>query len=226
MRKSNLNSKRLQLISIDAIETGFRRFYIENGHYPTASEIDKCPYLCSARHIQRVHGGLRRLRKNLGLDVIDYGKGAARTVTSKRIHELSVETEKQLKKFLIDTYSEICVHEEVRYGSSKQRVDFFVYAKQNFAVDVFNTYSLRHLNIIINIKLKKYEEFPFKLFFVVTGAPFSQMKIDQLISNKINKLPSNIKCLTFDKFKKECLSRLKPLILNISYDSYFSESTG
>ena len=140
------------------------------------------------------------------------------------MNKLSIKTEKQLKEFLIETYGEICVHEEVRYGSSKQRVDFFVYALHNFAVDVFNTYTLRHLNIIINIKLKKYKDFPFKLFFVVTGAEFSQMAIDKLISNKINKLPPNMKCLTFKKFKKECLSGLKPLILDINYDSYILKS--
>ena len=97
-------------------------------------------------------------------------------------------------------------------------MDFFVYAKENFAVDVFNTYTLKHLNIIVNIKLRKYKDFPFKLFFVVTGAKFSQRKIDELICKKTNRMPYGMKCLTVDEFKRECLTNLPPLNHHIDYE--------
>ena len=97
--------------SIDAIESGLQRFYMEHGHFPKAEEIDECPYLCTSRQIQRRHGGLRKLRATLGLDIVDYGKGESRVDISKRVHKLSVETENLVKKFLVGTYGEICVHE-------------------------------------------------------------------------------------------------------------------
>lgn len=203
--------------SIDAIKSGLQRFYMEHGHSPTAEEIDACPYLCTSRQIQRRHGGLRKLRAALGLDVVDYSKGKSRADWSKRINKLSVESENSVKKFLVETYGEICVHEEKKYGNLRQRMDFFVYAKESFAVDVFNTYTLRHLNVILNIKLRKYKNFPFKLFFVVTGAEFLQKEIDATICNKTNLLPSNMKCLTVDEFERECLFNLPPLGFNTDY---------
>jgi hypothetical protein len=122
---------------------------MEHGHFPTAEEIDKCPYLCSSRQIQRRHGGLRKLRAALGLDIVDYRRGESRIKQMKRVNELSVDTEDLVKKFLVETYGEICVHEEKKYVNLRQRMDFFVYAKENFAVDMFNTYTLKHLNIIL-----------------------------------------------------------------------------
>jgi hypothetical protein len=128
LRKSSLTSKHLHLIPKDAVKSGFQRFYIEHGHFPTSEEIDSCPYLCSARHIQRIYGGLRKLRESLGLDIIDYGKGKHSIDNWKRVSKLSLETEHLVKRFLIETYGEICVHEEKQYGNLRQRMDFFVYA--------------------------------------------------------------------------------------------------
>jgi hypothetical protein len=65
--------------------------------------------------------------------------------------------------------------------------------------------------------LRKYKDFPFKLFFVVTGAEFSQKKVDAVISNKTTLLPSRMKCLTVDEFKRECLTNLPPQKFNIDY---------
>jgi hypothetical protein len=47
--------------SIEELRNGFEHFYQENGHYPTAPEIDRCKYLPSARQIQRNFGGLPKL---------------------------------------------------------------------------------------------------------------------------------------------------------------------
>jgi hypothetical protein len=221
LNKNSLESKRLNLISKESIMSGLKRFYREYDHFPTAEEIDGCPYLCSARHIQRVHGGLRKLRESLGMDIVDYGKGKPRIDRWKRVSKLSVETESSVKNFLMDTYGEICVHEEKKYGNLRQRMDFFVYAKENFAVDVFNTYTLRHLNIIINIKFKKYRIFPFKLFFVVTGTEFHQKDVDELILRKHYELLPSMKCLTIGEFKKECLLNLPPLSSHLKYTSCF-----
>ena len=203
--------------SLDAIRSGFERFYSEHGHYPTASEVDKCPYLCSARYIQLKYGGLRELRRYLGLAVVDYGKGSYRQAIGERAHRLSIQTENEVKDYLIERYGEICVHEEKKYGSRKARLDFFVYAKVNFAVEVFNTYTTRNLAANLNIKLHKYADFPFRLYFVVMGGDFLQREIDALVVNKKIRLVPNMQCLTLEEFKKECLRKLPALRMNVEY---------
>lgn len=109
-----------------------------------------------------------------------------------------------------------------KYGDGRTRVDFFVYAEENFAVEVFNTYSIRNLAKNLNIKLHKFNDFYFKLYFVVTGGDFSQRHIDALVSNKKNlPLLPNMKCLVIDEFKKECLRNLPPLSMRTRYTKAF-----
>ncbi|MBN2462436.1 MAG: hypothetical protein JXB43_02415, partial [Dehalococcoidia bacterium] len=194
-------------VTLDNLRNGLERFNKEQGHYPAAEEIDACPYLPSARQIQRKLGGLKKLRSVLGLNDLDYRTGSRRQVTINEFLQLAVASEKATKEFLDKRYGEICVHEEKKYGEGgSNRVDFFVYAKENFAVEVFNTYSIRNLAKNLNIKLHKFSDFPFRLYFVVTGGDFSQVLIDALISNKKNlPLLPNMKCLTVEEFKKECM---------------------
>jgi hypothetical protein len=220
-----MKRKRNSFNSLEAVKEGFHRFHEEHGHFPTASEIDDCPYLCSARWIQLRFGGLRKFRHAIGLEVIDYKTGLLRSETWKDINRLSIETEGAVKEFLIKRYGELCVHEEMKYGNNlRQRVDFFIYAKKNFAVDVFNTYTLKNLNININIKLKKYRNYPFKVFFVVTGIECSQDMIDSLMDNKLNKLPLKIKCVTVQKFKEECIKNFPPLEIRIKYNKIYNKT--
>lgn len=109
----------------------------------------------------------------MGLHDHDYRRGSRRQVAIDKFLTLSTTSEKETREFLDKRYGEICVHEEKRYGDGRNRVDFFVYAKENFAVEVFNTYSLRNLSKNLNSKLHKFNDFPFKLYFVVTGGDFS-----------------------------------------------------
>ncbi len=209
-------------VTLGKLREGLRRFNKEHGHHPTADEIDSCPYLPSARQIQRKFGGLKKLRNVLGLKDLDYRTGFHRQVTISKFLQLSITSEKETKEFLDKRYGEICVHEEKKYGEERNRVDFFVYAKQNFAVEVFNTYSIRNLSKNLNIKLHRFSDFPFKLYFVVTGGQFSQRFIDALISNKKNlPLLPNMKCLTVEEFKKECLHNLPPLSIRTRYTKAF-----
>ena len=93
--------KRDSYNSLEAVKEGFLRFYKENGHFPTASEIDDFPYLCSARWIQMRFGGLNKFRQDIGLDIKDYRTGETRTNMCRTINRLSIETENSIKKFLI-----------------------------------------------------------------------------------------------------------------------------
>jgi hypothetical protein len=209
-------------VTLGNLREGFKRFNDEHGHYPTADEIDSCLYLPSARQIQRKFGGLKKLRNVFGLNDLDYRTGSRRQVTINKFLRLAITSEKATKEFLDNRYGEICVHEEKKYGEGRNRVDFFVYAKENFAVEVFNTYSIRNLAKNLNIKLHKFSDFPFRLYFVVTGGDFSQGLIDALISNKKNlPLLPNMKCLTVEEFEKECMCNLSPLSMRTRYAKAF-----
>lgn len=216
MRSKKVIHERMGTVA--AIKNGFEKFFVENGHYPTALEIDACPYLCSTRWIQKHYGGLINFRKMLRMNVTSYGIGDNRRKIWEYAGVKSLETENSLKKYLISVYGELCVHEEIKVGNSRQRLDFFVYAKDNFAVDVFNTYTLKTLIRNLNIKVRKYTSYPFTLFFVVTGGKFDQKDINHVVMNKINKMPENIKCVTFENFKLLCKG-IKPIKISAKYTS-------
>ncbi|MGD0855520.1 MAG: hypothetical protein ABSA18_06910 [Dehalococcoidia bacterium] len=57
------------------LKEGFERFFTENGHYPSALEIDSCPYLCTSRQIQRKFGGLPKLKMSFGIQESNYSVG-------------------------------------------------------------------------------------------------------------------------------------------------------
>ena len=208
--------------TLENLKQGLERFNKENGHYPSAEEIDGCSYLPSSRRIQQKFGGLISLRDIIGLKETDYRTGSQRQNAINKFLRLNIISEKAIKEFLDKRYGEICVHEEKKYGQGRNRVDFFIYAKENFAVEVFNTYSIRNLANNLNSKLHKFDDFPFKLYFVVTGGNFSQEQLDSLIYHKRNlPLLSNMRCLTIDEFKAECLIKLPPLSMKMRYKKAF-----
>jgi hypothetical protein len=197
--------------TINVLKEGFKRFFDEHGHYPSSNEVDACPYLCTSKQIQRKFGGIYKLRELLDIKDSDYAHGEHRKKIGESINKLAISSELQVAEFLNNKFGVICVHEEKKYGTGRNRVDFFVYAKPNFAVEVFNTYTIRNLAINLNMKLHKFRDFTDILYFVVTGAEFRQSEIDKLIlrKNKVYLMP-NMKCVTFNKFKEECKS-ISPL---------------
>jgi hypothetical protein len=191
---------------------GFEQFLGEQGHYPSALEVDACSYLCSSRQIQRKFGGLPELRRLLGISEISYAVGEPRKKIALRVNRLSMTSEREISEYLTGRYGEICVHEEKKYGSGRNRVDFFVYAKKNFAVEVFNTYTVHGIIGNLNPKLKKYVDFPHTIFFVITGGDFSQAQIDKVVSRKrIFRLKPQMKCVCFDELKNLCSRGFEPL---------------
>lgn len=201
----------------EKLKEGFNRFLEEKGHFPTAPEIDAYPFLPSSRSIQRSNGGLVNLRKLFGFEVSDYSRGGYRSKLAGIYNIEGRVSEEEVGKYLGNRYGEICVHEEKRYGDGKNTMDFFVYAKENFGVDVFKTSSYQNLAKNINIKLGKYNDFPYKLYFVVIGKDFDQGKIDAMMIHKKDKpMLNNMKCLTFQMFMNECKS-IEPLNMDIQY---------
>jgi hypothetical protein len=196
--------------TISLLKAGFEKFFQENGHYPSALEIDSCPYLCTSRLIQLKFSGLLEARRALGLKDISYAVGEHRKNAWAEADSLSLISEKEIGKLLVNKYGEICVHEEKKYGDGRNRVDFFVYAQENFAVEVFNTYTIHGVTGNLNSKLPKYYEFPYKLIFVITGGKFSQNQIDKVLSRKRKfVLKQNMQCVCSNNFE-ECIKDIKP----------------
>lgn len=204
-----------KVYTIDILKEGFKRFWDEHGHYPSSVEIDQCPYLCTSKQIQRKFGGIYKLREQLNIVGSDYAHGEYRKKIGANINRLAISSELEVAKFLNNKYGEICVHEEKKYGKGRNRVDFYVYAKLNFAVEVFNTYTLRNLSVNLNMKLHKFHDFTDIIYFVVTGGEFKQSELEKLIINK-NKvyLMPNMKCVTWKQFQDECKS-IRPLKVEI-----------
>ena len=88
----------------------------------------------------------------------------------------------------------------------------------------------------MNIKLKKYKDYPFKIFFVVTGIECSQGLIDSLIANKINKLfktryPLNLfyQHSTISSFVEQALSttdKKEEEYINLSQEAMLPDDIG
>jgi len=205
--------------TLQVLKDGFEQFKMEHGHYPSALEIDSCPYLCTSRLIQFRFGGLLKLRQLLDIDDANYALGEHRKRIWADAGRVSLESEKEISNFLINRYGEVCVHEEKKYGNGRSRVDFFVYAKETFAVEVFNTYTIHGITGNLTSKLRKYSDFPHKLFFVITGGDFEQEDINRIISRrKRHVLGKNMKCLCVKSFKEECLNNIKPLEVYLKLD--------
>lgn len=188
---------------IEDVKEGFERFAKKYGHYPTAREIDNFPLLPTCRSLQRSFGGLIKTRQAIGLSVLDYTTGKYGSDRSRRTNKEAILSEKEVEKYLVSRFGEVCVHDQKQYGD-KNRVDFFVYAKTNFGVDVFKTEDALNLINIVNLKMKKYLSFTEQMYFVLYGSHLSQKTIDSYISRKKESLPKNIKVLTFDNFVGVC----------------------
>jgi len=193
---------------------GFNKFFEENGRYPTAPEIDLYEYLPSSRQIQRMYGGLKNLRKNLGLEICDYGRGANRSKIAFEGNKRGGDGERDMEQILTAHFGEHFVHAEktlYKYikptanlrRDSKCRVDFLVYAKElTFAVDVFYTSTLRNLIGNVNVKSKKYNEITLDIYLVNLNEneKITAESIRRYLNNKVNKLAPNIKVMNKSEF--------------------------
>ena len=184
--------------TIDNLRDGFQYFFDKHGHYPTAPEIDSFDYLPSARSLQRSFGGLENVRSQLGLTDTHLGKGKYRSEIAHRTGVRGREVELEVEKLLIKKFGEVFVHTERGFGNGKLRVDFFVYTPSgNFGIDVFHTHSFRDLQKNVNVKINKYNNFEFELYFLVIG-DFEQDRLDAYALKKAKPLPSKAAIVNID----------------------------
>lgn len=202
--------------SLEELRAGFERFFEEHSHYPTATEVDKYAYLPSARSIERTHGGLVSLRKQLGIEgQLDLRSGQHRTDIANMILERAHKSENIVYDFLCELFSKELVHREYFFtDDARTRADFFVYdAQGGFCVDVFYPANRRNLTGCLNIKLKKYlpdhmRQYP--VIFLEMNPEISDEDIKDLLSRKIQKIGKDQDVMTWNSFQEYCRTR-KPL---------------
>ncbi len=211
----NFKNKTLQLWSHENLSDGLKKYFDDNGRYPTAEEIDAYEYLPSSRQIQRAFGGLKSLRTKLGLPISDFGSGENRSKIAKEIGKRGIKGEKEIENVLINFFGEHFVHVEKplnRYFpkgaefKDKLRGDFFVYHKDGeFVVDVFFAKNRNQINGNLNAKREKYQGITIKTYFIVMHEieEYSRDLITQIITNRSNKLDQNIIVLNKSDFLKE-----------------------
>lgn len=199
----------LVLWTEERIKEGLNRFFEEYGRYPTALEFDNCPYLPTARQIQRRLGGLPEFRaKFIPNEILDHTKGETRSVVAKANVVRSYVYEEEFYRFLIGLFPEKLVHEQKRLRPGNVSCDFFIYTstKSGIAVDLFYAMDIYSLARIVNIKLKRYVQLPVaqKIYFVpVMNVEITQELIDSAMGNRKGTLPKNIHVVTEENFKGE-----------------------
>jgi len=192
----------------EKIKAGFIRYYNENGHYPSALEIDHCPYLLTSRTIQRKWGGLEAIRQKMGLEITNYTKGEIRSTKSVFIGKRGYLEENKLEVILQRYFGEVFVHSQKRIG--QVRADFFIYTpKSNFAIDIFCFEDKNCFLSDLNIKLKTYNGYPFSVIYLPINHKYSTDDILKWVNNKKNKLPTNQKVMSYEEFLKY-IKTIKP----------------
>lgn len=170
--------------TLEIIKQGIDSFILEEGRIPTAIDFDKCPYLPSARQVQRMYGGMAELRRLLGYKDIDFTKGDLRKDIASKAYVDGLDAEEKLEKILVARFGEAFVHTQKRYGkTTKNRYDFFIYAKNYFfGIDIFTTNRIEYIGPNIRHKLHRYKsESNVPIFFVVAGSDFSDDDINRAV---------------------------------------------
>jgi len=190
----------------EKVKDGFIRFYNENGHYPSAHQVDRCSYLPAARSIQRTFGGLREFREKYNLGIRDYTKGEYRSKFVKELNDASKKLEAEFCEYLVDIFGEMFVHREKPISNVyKFRYDFYVYTKpNNFGIDIFMPNNTKNLMGCLNIKLNKirlFNDTNIITYYVSLNEEIEQKEINKLIANKKTKIPQNIKVVSKKEFK-------------------------
>jgi hypothetical protein len=204
--------------TLEKISEGFEKFYKLNNRYPVAYDVDDCDFLPSSRQIQRAFGGLINLRKKLGLEVANYSNGKERSDLVSTFNIRGRKYENIVFNILKEYFDEKFIHvEKPTYKddieneyNSKDRYDFYVYAKpNNFAIDVFGTDAARGVVNIMNIKESKYRKINHsgeKLYFIYFGENIDKDKVRSWILNRKNKFPENWRIIDIIEFGNELKS--------------------
>lgn len=203
--------------TLENVLAGFRKFLEDNKRWPTIYEIDATPYLPSIRTLQRSFGGIKQVRRTLGVDEVDIDltRGERRSRAAAGMIKRGWGFEKEVFEYLLDKFHEPYVHNQARvYLGSEVFVvlDFVVYHdKGKFAVDVFFPHSRKqNFSTNINAKYRAYKDFPFTVYLVIGNPDITEEEIAHNTSRAITLRNKNAKLLSYKAFK-EVVGKLEPL---------------
>jgi len=214
--------------SVANLVQAFNRYKRENGHYPTAQEVDSCSYLPAARQVQRRFGGLVSFRRQNNLGNDNYTKGEYRSKIATNLNSESKRLEKEYFKKLKSIFGEPFVHREKPISDDfKYRYDFFIYTKTgNFGIDIFKPNDIRNLKTCINLKLGKLSIIEkidkgrtSTLYIVNVNNSIDQKEMDSAMKNKKTEIPDGVEIFSQREFLKMLNNKLakeeiKPYILS------------
>jgi len=199
--------------TIEQLRAVFNHFKELNNRYPTAHEIDAFPYLPSARSIQRTFGGLVNVRKELfPKEIANFTTGIHRSGVAKQTYTNGRNLEEQFYNYLTSEFSEIAVHEHKVIRQGYVNCDFYIYLGEDtgIVIDIFYAESIINLINVVNIKLKRYSLIIPETYLVIVGNPsITQQAIDIKIQNRKLPIPSHIKLVSEDYFKKQIALDIK-----------------
>lgn len=207
--------------TIKQIEAGLRKFFEDNGRYPTAAEIDQYEYLPSVRTLERSFGGLVNVRETLKLSKdYDLRKGSHSSKRAFTINQRNNVLEQEVYTYLLAKFNREFVHREYLFtDDARTKADFFVYDDgKGFCIDVFYPGSVRNLGVCLNIKLQKYKNtgslLGYPVIFLQMNKEITQETIEGLIERRKSKMPDNYYVMSWDKFNEFCSNRssLKTLV--------------
>lgn len=208
----------------ETIIEGLHRFTQENGHEPSAIEIDGCSYLPTSRQIQRLYGGLQRLRTEAGMTNINHNTGAQRSMKAAQAQNRANDYESEIltamiKKhhdpvnFMTDVIREYAYQQYIAEGNWYKNIycDVAIVYREKQHVVMFDLFYPKDMHSLVgcaNVKLRKLKNAPVSLIppytheviLVSVNPDISQDEID---TREVSK--KGIKLLSFDQFRAKYL---------------------
>jgi len=196
--------------TLEDLKDGLEVFFKQHGRYPRTHEVDDFEYLPSSRSIQRTHGGLVEVRKQLKLSgQNDYRSGAHSTERAKKINKRNHKVEQEIYNYLVNRFGKEFVHREHFFTDDRRtRADFFVYTqKSNFSIDSFYARDRHNLIGCLNSKLRKYDDnlmLQYPVIFLQMNENISENEMRSVVQNKKRKLHPYQHLMSFEQLKTFC----------------------
>lgn len=200
-----------KIYTIDKITKSVDDFYQKNNRYPQSNDFNGKD-LPTARTIQREYGGLKELRRQLRLPVINYNAGEIRSEVARKINEQAYYSQNMVQNLLIGIFGENNVRRQplfeefhLRGPVGNKRADYWVKVKgKNIIIDVFHPKDIQSFSTSLNQKVKNYHDVADRntdVYFVSTAPHISQEMIGNMVKNKKYPLEKGQQVVTFDVFK-------------------------
>jgi len=208
LRKQKMGNQRPW--TLEDLKDGLSSFYKQHGRYPRAHEIDTFEYLPSSRSIQRSHGGLVEIRKQLELSgQSDYRTGEHSIKRAKTINKRNNGVEEKIYDYLTKKFGKEFVHREHFFTDDKRtRADFLVYCKNgNFSIDSFYARDRHNLVGCLNSKLRKYSYdlmLQYPVIFLQMNGKISEKEMKSVVKNKKKTLHKYQQLMSFGQLKAFC----------------------